>query len=282
MLPLAPKGIEHLLLPAFLLVSGACQAQRDTVTVVSYNIRYDTPQDGADRWDHRKEALALFVREQRPAVIGLQEVLANQLSDLDTRWPGHARFGVGRDDGNAAGEHSPIYYDTARFALAEGRTLWLSPTPDSVSRGWDAACVRIATWAVLRDRQRGDSIWVVNTHWDHVGVEARRNSAALLLERLHPVLVAGKDVLLMGDLNATVEETSVRTLGQFLLSTCPDNRSAEGTYNGFGTVEPPLPRIDHVLISPTRWQVVAYDVPHPAVNDRQVSDHFPVVVRLLR
>jgi endonuclease/exonuclease/phosphatase family metal-dependent hydrolase len=135
---------------------------------------------------------------------------------------------------------------------------------------------------VLRDRQRGDSIWVVNTHWDHMGVEARRNSAALLLERLHPVLVAGKDVLLMGDLNATVEEVSVRTLGQFLLSACPDNRSAEGTYNGFGNAEPPHLRIDHVLISPTRWQVVAYDVPHPAVNGRQVSDHSPVVVRLLR
>jgi len=264
-----------------LCASMAC-AQPDTLTVITYNVRFDNPADSADRWDLRKAALARVVMDERPAVIGLQECLAHQLTYLDQQWPGYKRFGVGRDDGAEAGEFSPIYFDTMRFTLREGHTVWLSPTPDTVSKGWDAACVRIATIAVLLDRLKGDSIVVVNTHWDHMGVQARWHSARLLIERLHPMLVSGQDVLLMGDLNATVDEASVQALGQHLLSTCPDNLSTTGTFNGFGRTPPPGPRIDHVLISPTRWRVRSYTVPRPKVNGREVSDHYPVVVRLAR
>lgn len=265
-----------------LLCAFTAGAQPDTITVVTYNIRYDNPDDGPDRWDLRKEALSGLVSGLRPSIIGLQEGLAHQLTYLDAQWPGHARFGVGREDGDRRGEFSPIYYDTARFELAEGRTFWLSPTPDTVSKGWDAACERIATWALLRDRVRGDSLLVVNTHWDHVGSEARLRSAELLLGLIHPLLVQGKDVLLMGDLNATPDDAALRVLDQLLLNACPDQQADQGTYNGFGRQQPPLPRIDHVLITPTRWRVVGYAVPKPLVNGRQVSDHFPVVVTLTR
>lgn len=265
-----------------LLCAFAAGAQSDTLTVLTYNIRYDNQADGPDRWDLRKEALAGVVKDVRPALIGLQEALVHQLTYLDAQWPGHARFGVGREDGDRQGEFSPIYYDTARFALAGGTTLWLSPTPDTVSKGWDAACERIATWAVLRDRVKGDSIVVVNTHWDHVGSEARLRSAELLLGRIHPVLVQGTDVLLMGDLNAIPDDPALRVLDQLLLNACPEEQGATGTYNGFGRQPPPLPRIDHVLITPTRWRIVGYAVPHPLVNGREVSDHYPLVVTLTR
>ena len=99
-----------------LLCAFAAGAQSDTLTVVTYNIRYDNQADGPDRWDLRKEALAGVVKDVRPALIGLQEGLAHQLTYLDAQWPGHARFGVGREDGDRQGEFSPIYY-SGLFAI---------------------------------------------------------------------------------------------------------------------------------------------------------------------
>lgn len=264
------------------LCASLAGAQHDTLTVLTYNIRYDNPADGPDRWDLRKEALARVVREQRPTVIGLQECLAHQLTYLDAQWPGLQRVGVGRDDGVEAGEFSPVYYDTTRLALAAFRTLWLSPTPDSPGKGWDAACTRIATLAVLVDRRHGDSLWVVNTHWDHVGMEARHHSARMVLDLVHVPLSMGQEVVVMGDLNATADEEPVRQLGQYLLNTCPEAQRDRGTYNGFGKASAPMPRIDHVFISPTRWRVTRELVLEPKVNGREVSDHFPVVVDLVR
>jgi endonuclease/exonuclease/phosphatase family metal-dependent hydrolase len=115
-----------------------------------------------------------------------------------------------------------------------------------------------------------------------VGSEARLRSAELLLGRIHSVLVQGTDVLLMGDLNAMPDDPALRVLDQLLLNACPEEQGATGTYNGFGRQPPPLPRIDHVLITPTRWRIVGYAVPHPLVNGREVSDHYPLVVTLTR
>ncbi len=266
---------------SMVLCASMASAQSDTLTVLTYNVRYDNPADSADRWDVRKAALARVVMAEHPSVIGLQECLAHQLRYLDQQWPGYKRFGVGRDDGAAAGEFSPVYYDSARFSLGEARTIWLSPTPDTVSKGWDAACVRIATLVMLHDRKRGDSLCVVNTHWDHVGTEARLHSAGLILDLVAPAFTAGMPLVVMGDLNATSDEASVRDLAQYLVTTCPDERDREGTFNGFGrSVD--TPRIDHVFISPIRWSVAEYAVLHPRHAGREVSDHFPVVVRLVR
>jgi hypothetical protein len=124
--------------------------------------------DGADlggcSWDLRKDAVARVVRDLHPQVIGLQEALSHQLTYLDAQWPGYQRFGVGREDGVAKGEFGPVYFDTTVFSLLDGRTIWLSETPDAPGKGWDAACERIATLVMLRDKTKGDSLLVVNTH----------------------------------------------------------------------------------------------------------------------
>ena len=249
-------------------------------TVLTYNIRYDNPNDSPDRWDLRKEALADEVMAHKPQLIGVQEALVQQVTFLDQRWPGYQRFGVGRDDGKAKGEFSPVYFDSTVFALVEGRTVWLSPTTGTPSKGWDAACERIATLVILRDKSKGDSLWVVNTHWDHVGVEAREQSARIVREILAPALARGKHVILMGDLNATPDDEPIASLRASFMDSCPSERGAEGTFNGFKLHLTTFKRIDYVWLSPQNWKVLSYEVPHPMVRGRQMSDHFPVVVRL--
>ncbi len=251
-----------------------------TCTVVSYNIRYDNPRDSLDRWKFRREALAHEVMRHRPQVIGLQEVQAHQLAYFDAQWPGYARCGVGREDGLAKGEFSPIYFDTAAYRLIDGRTIWLSATPNVPSKGWDAACERIATYVVLWDERTNDSLWIVNTHWDHVGTEARLNSAHMVQELVAAPIARGRHVLVLGDFNATSDQPSIVQLARTLKDAAPIPLRVRGTFNGFDLQRTTFDRIDYVWHSPRNWELLRYDVPQPKVNGRHVSDHFPVVVGL--
>src|SRR3546814_18126337 len=71
-------------------------------------------------------------------------------------------------------------YRPDRFSLLGSGTFWLSPTPDTPSKGWDAALPRIATWARLKDRSAAQNFLVVNTHFDHIGEVARVESAKMI------------------------------------------------------------------------------------------------------
>lgn len=248
--------------------------------VMTYNIRYENGHDRKDRWELRKEALATVVLEQKPQILGLQEVLLGQLDFLKERWPTYAHFGVGRDNGFESGEYAPVFYDTATFELLEGRTVWLSATPDTPSMGWDATCNRIVTLVILRDRSSGDSLWVANTHWDAEGREARHQSARIMYDLLAGPMARGRRTIFMGDLNAKSGEEPVRYLRERLMDACPKGRACRGTFNGFKRLRILSKRIDYFWLAPDRWKVEDYAVPHPKVKCRQVSDHFPVVVRL--
>lgn len=248
--------------------------------VLTYNIRYANGHDDKDRWDLRKEALANTVLEQRPALIGLQEVLREQLAFLKGKWPSYESFGVGRDDGFEGGEFAPVLFDTTRFRLIEGRTVWLSPTPDSPGKGWDATCNRIVSLVVLSDRSTGDSLWVANTHWDAEGRTARSESARMICELLSGPIARGKRTIFMGDLNAKSCERPVKYLREYMTDACPKGQRGRGTFNGFRRLRLLSKRIDYVWLAPERWNVERYDVLHPKVAGRQVSDHFPVIVSL--
>lgn len=244
---------------------------------ISWNIRFDNPKDGDDRWDLRGDALVAEVLAQQPAIIGFQEVVASQLDFLVKGLPAYRHFGVGREDGERKGEFSPIFYNAKSYKLLHGQTLWLSPTPDVPSIGWDAAMERIATVAILMERRTRDSIWVVNTHFDHVGEEARLRSAELLVNALKPVLSRGQRIVLMGDFNLEPQAAPIVSLQQHFVDACPANQSGQGTFNGFDVARTQFPRIDYIWLSPTGWKVDNYSVPQPkTAQGRHVSDHFPV------
>lgn len=264
-----------------LLICGwGSPSNAQVIPVVTYNIRYANAHDNKDGWERRKDALASAVLAQEPGIIGLQEVLREQLAFLKDRWPAYAHFGVGRDDGRDGGEFAPVFYDTSRFVILEGTTIWLSPTPDVPSRGWDATCNRIVTLAVLRDRSSGDSLWVANTHWDAEGKEARQQSAFVVCGLLAGPIARGQRIIFMGDLNAKSREGPIRYLRDRLSDACPKGRRGRGTFNGFNRLRLFSKRIDYVWLSPGKWEVDGYEVRHPKVKCRQVSDHFPVIVRL--
>ncbi len=252
--------------------------------VISWNIRFDNPADGVHRWQNRRERVFNFLKQQAPDIIGLQEVLHNQLEDLSTN--SSARYtwlGVGRADGSRAGEYSPIGYNHHQLELLQQGVLWLSETPGQVSVGWDAHLPRICSWAQFRDIEKQTIFWVFNTHFDHAGTVARQKSAQLLADSIQN-WCAHQPVLLLGDLNEGPDGAVVRTL---LLAGLNDSRlnadSSSGstaTFHGFTDKDPRSKRIDFIFYK--GWSGVnEYQVPL-LVDEKghYASDHAPVVAHL--
>jgi endonuclease/exonuclease/phosphatase family metal-dependent hydrolase len=260
--------------------------------VMTFNLRLDVASDGPNAWPHRRDWVAGLIRFHAPDALGVQEALAHMLTDLDARLPGFARVGVGRADGRAGGEFSAILYRTDRLELLDSGTFWLSPTPEVPgSKGWDAAIERIATWARFRDRRTGCTHVHLNTHFDHIGEQARQESARLIRRRLGSI--AGiLPVIVTGDLNAdpqsvpyrifirdTIANASAPLRDAFAVSR-DGHYGPTSTWNAFRAIEPGR-RIDYVLVS-TPIPVLSHGILPDSWDGRFPSDHLPVLAVLGR
>lgn len=273
------------------VVTLAGDAAAPPLRVMSFNLRLDLASDGENAWPHRRDRVAALIRFHAPDVVGVQEALLPMLADLEARLPGFDRVGVGRDDGGHGGEFSAILYRRERLEVVRQGTFWLSTTPETPgSLGWDAAYPRVATWAEFRDRQSDCGRYLhLNTHLDHRGEEARRESARLIRRRL-ATLAASLPVVLTGDLNATPDSEPYRLLtaenlpgaGAPLLDALDGSRDRHygptSTWTGFEAIEPGR-RIDYVVVSPG-VEVLAHGILSDHWDGRFPSDHLPVLATL--
>lgn len=248
--------------------------------VASFNIRYGTANDGENRWEARRDAVATAVERLAPDVLGVQEALAFQVAFLRERLPGFESYGVGRDDGAEGGEQCAILWRRDRFDRLGAGTFWLSETPDAAgSRGWDAALPRIASWVRLRDRAAGGRTFVfANTHFDHRGAAARLESARLLDRRL-AALAGPEPVVLAGDFNCGEGSEPHAALARFVdtyRAAHPERGEAEGTFHEFrGGPGLRNERIDWIRVSP-RFETKEAAIDMRPVDGRLPSDHHPV------
>lgn len=261
-------------------------AQTWDLSVMSFNIRYANPQDGIYSWENRKPLVQDMLQDQKPDIIGFQEVLKSQVEELAQMMKPYAWVGVGRDDGKEAGEFAPIFYDPLRFTLHRSGTFWLSETPEIPgSRSWNSACTRIVTWVELKDGESGRKFFVFNTHFDHMSVEARNESAQLLLSAIDQL--AGKHwVIVTGDFNDTQKSEMYHLLTSThtkypLFNTARISKGAprgpDYTFVGFPFQPKDGNTIDFIFsrggkgVTVKKHLVITYHV-----EDKYPSDHLPV------
>ncbi len=253
--------------------------------VVSYNLRFDNPDDGPNRWSARRAQVAGLLEYHAADLIGTQEALHHQLTELEGLLDGFGWLGVGRDDGQQAGEHSAIFFRRSRLEVLEEGTFWLSPTPESPSLGWDAAIVRVCTWAQLRDRATGQTFYHFNAHFDHVGQQARTESARLIRTRVQQI-AGTQPVLITGDWNAEPGAEPYRTMVADSVfrdayhHANAGHYGAEGTFNAFRFDQPPSRRIDYVFVS-HHWKVRSHAILTDSYDQKYPSDHLPVVAEVV-
>lgn len=268
-------------------------AMSQSLQVMTYNIRFDNPDDGVNRWELRKENVLALLEKYQPDVLGVQEALHHQLTDILKARPDYAMAGVGRDDGREKGEYSAILYKKDHFRLLTEDTKWLTEKAPDVpgTKGWDAALPRIFTVALLEHHQLAKELLFVNTHFDHVGRLARENSSRLITSyirgfRTGAVIRTGSEetppVVIMGDLNSEVTEPGylhfLKPEKDLILRDCRQEGDTRGTYCTFRVGEP-CRLIDYVFHS-AEWRAVDYQILPDNDGTHYPSDHLPVLVKL--
>jgi endonuclease/exonuclease/phosphatase family metal-dependent hydrolase len=257
-------------------------AKSQSVTIMTYNIRCENSGDGLNGWSLRRVWLCEQISKVNPGIFGIQEGVPNQVKYIDSALNQFRHIGVGRDDGKNNGEFSAIYYNIKQFKVLKQATFWLSPTPGKVSKGWDAALVRICTYGLFQETKTGRKFWVFNTHFDHIGVVARKNSTELILQKIKTLNKPGYPVILMGDFNSNPDSEPVKIITSQLLDSKIADKSMSmlpgGTFNGFDASKPATERIDFIFTSKPDIKVLNYTVLRESREGRFASDHFPVVV----
>lgn len=268
----------------FIFLFFVCQiGMAQNIQVITYNIRFNNPADGANAWPNRSKDVAALLEFHQPDIFGLQEALIGQIEDIQAQIPKMKWVGVGRDDGKKSGEFSPIFYNSEKYKSVKQGWFWLSETPDKPGLGWDAACNRICTWILLEADKKDRRFMVFNTHFDHKGTQARIESAKLILRKIKELNTEKLPVILTGDFNLTPEQAPISVITKEMKDASSISKKAPygplGTFNNFEFTSPLKERIDYVFVS-DQVEVKAYAVLSDSKDQRYPSDHLPVFVRL--
>ena len=268
------------------IVSISVQSQE--LNVMTFNIRLNIKSDSLNAWPYRKDNAASQIKFHKIHVLGVQEALHDQMMDLGQSLLQYKYAGVARDDGKTKGEYSAIFYDTTRLKLLGTSTFWLSLTPEIAgSKSWDAAITRIVTWAKFKDAASKKTFFVFNTHFDHIGKEARRESAKLLKQRVKEI-AGSSPVIIMGDYNSKPSDDPIKILtdpidkDKFIdtkaISLTP-HYGPQGTFNAFTSKETDNEPIDFIFLK-GKWKVLQHATLSQTWGGRFSSDHFPVFAKL--
>lgn len=268
---------------SLLLVSTIAFAQKKAspINIITYNIRLNVASDGINAWPNRKDNVKALVKFHDADILCVQEALPEQFDALLE----NSNFdvvGVGREDGKRKGEFSAVYFDKDRFTKKDGGTFWLSETPNVPSKGWDAALNRVCSWVRLYDKSNKKEFLVFNTHYDHVGVKARIESAKLIKQKIQEI-APKLPVVFTGDLNVTPQTEAIATIKSFLIDakeiTQEPAYGPEGTFNAFDFNSDLKNRIDYIFVN-KGFKVQKFAVLSDSKNKRYPSDHLPVFARL--
>lgn len=271
----------------FLIFTINVNAQK-TLNVMSFNVRVNVKSDGEDDWNHRKQIAAQQIKFYDTDIAGLQEATLEHLTDLTTYLPDYKYAGVARDDGKQKGEYSCILYNTKRLELLETETFWLSENiNDTGSKGWDASYPRVLTWAKFKDKKTKKKFYFFNTHFDHQGETARRESSKLLLRKVNEV-AGNNQVIITGDFNATPEDEPIKIITDStntLHLTDTKNISEEPhygpdeTFTGFKFQQENNKLLDYIFIK-DKIKVLKHATLSEIWGVHFTSDHFPVFAKL--
>ncbi len=257
-------------------------AKDDEIKVMSFNVRLNSADDFTNAWPFRKDACVEMIKDQKPTVIGFQEakykdqwtVLKSALSDNYDGW------GVDRDNGEESpnnGETMGILYDKSKVKKLDGGTFWLSTTPDIVSKSWNSACNRTATWGIFEHIATGKKFCYINTHLDHKSAEAQKEGLKLIVEKFKEHNPDGFPQFLTGDFNIKIGNATLDILKDYMEDTrlvAPEGKTDnDRTYNNWSSTGGSI--IDYVYCT-KGMSVVEYHTIDESYGVEYISDHYPI------
>lgn len=279
------KRLFSVIIAALMLLPQTVEAKKtgdkpEGLKVMSYNIRLGSANDGTNSWALRYPATAEMIKDQAPDVFGVQEALSYQVYFIEENFRNYKSVGVGRENGKKEGEHMSIFWNTKTVKMLKWGTFWLSDTPEKPSMGWDAACYRTATWALMKDKKTGKKFYFVNTHLDHVGKEAQKNGLKLIVDRIAKINKEDYPMVLTGDFNVRPDNKVLADLDARMTSVrkIAAKTDKHDTYNGWGKGNG---IIDYIYVSGFSSYPEYQTVTKRYTDRKFVSDHYPIAARLI-
>lgn len=276
------------ILVLFCLLTCTYFAGAQQMTVATYNLRNDNSGDtqNGNGWEKRLPEVCKLIKINNFDIFGTQEGLYHQLESMKEQLPELDYVGIGRDDGKQAGEYSAIFYKKDKFELLDSGNFWLSEDSYTPNLGWDAVCIRICSWGKFKERASGKEFYFFNLHTDHIGVEARKEGAKLVLAKIKEI-AGTTPTILTGDFNVDQRNESYHLLNtsdllrdSYELST--SKNASNGTFNNFDVSTKTDERIDHIFLtdnfSVPRYQILTDTYQDKDGVQRIASDHYPVAV----
>ena len=247
--------------------------------VISYNIRYEEAKDGTNSWVYRFPASGEMIQEQMPDLFGLQEATYNQVHFFEQNFDCYKYLGGGREDGKKGGEYTALFWNKKTISQLDGGMFWLSETPETASMGWDAQCLRTATWGLFKHKKTGKKFYCVNTHLDHVGKEARKNGLKLIMDKIAEMNKAGLPVVLMGDFNMKPGDYSLSEVEESMNNArlTAEKTDSKATFNNWGKSSDIL---DYIYYSGFSSCPEYQTITKKYAERKFISDHFPIMVLL--
>ena len=248
--------------------------------IISYNLKISG--DGIRAVEKRAVHILNTINEKAPDSLGVQEADKRWVETLAAGLTDYAHVEKYRDDGVSEGESSAIFYLKDKYDLVESGHFWLSETPDEPSLGWDAACNRICTYAVLRNKETGFTYAHFNVHFDHVGAVAQEESVSLITAKIADI-APDIPVVLTGDFNVDEGSACYNALVECGLKDTKylaEEADNHATYHGYHVIMPSTKPIDFIFTNAYVSSVKSYKIDSGFIDHILASDHFPVTVEM--
>jgi endonuclease/exonuclease/phosphatase family metal-dependent hydrolase len=273
----------------YVLTGCSNESEKNAIKVITMNVRYDNPGDSINAWPDRASQVCNFIIKEKPDILGMQEVLWRQYEVLDSVLTEYASTGVGRDDGERAGEMNPVFFRKERFDMVRTITFWLSETPEIPgSKGWGTSLPRVVTWMELVDKNNHEHFFYFNTHFAHDSDSARIMSSKILLKEVQKIS-DGFPFIITGDFNMqpsskgyailTGPDESVPILKDSYVISEKRPVGPTYTFNGFSD-KPGTGRIDYIFVK-TGMKVLDHSTVIKKEKGIYISDHWPVKSTIL-
>ena len=242
------------------------------VKVMTFNLKYNG--DGYQTRENRFPKAVKIIEKHSPDSFGVQEAEKWWTDSFEETLTQYARVGTFRDDGISLGESSSVFYLKDKYELVDSGNFWLSETPDKPGKGWDAVCIRIASYVKLTDKETGKSYVHFNTHLDHIGEIARIEGVKMIQQKA--ASFGGVPVVCTGDFNVYQDSDCYNTMISGNMSDArklaPDTDDCY-TFHGFRPEEI-REIIDFVFVDEATVKPVNFKVINKMIDGEYYSDHF--------
>ena len=243
--------------------------------IMSFNLLCGGP--GIKEWYPRSPLVIRTIYKADPDTLGVQEAHIGWIKALRSCLPEYDYVGIGRNDGKEDGEFSAVFYKKEKFDLLDSGSFWLSETHEKPGKGWDAACIRICSWAKLREKETGKVFVHLNTHLDHRGKVAMQKGAQLAAAR-GTAIAGDAPAFFTGDFNVTPDSAPYAAVLAGGFRDCryvAADTDTGFTFHAYGNPEDPASVIDYVFFKGD-VSVKKFTVIRDEIDGQLPSDHYPI------